>query len=71
VLRVTLGGEVDTGIRAGAGQHGDLAAAMAEAALALKEPETVEQALSRLVDVALSIIRVQRSAAFQLPTVSR
>jgi transcriptional regulator with GAF, ATPase, and Fis domain len=34
----------------------DLAAALAQAALALKEPETVEQALSRLVGVALSII---------------
>ena len=33
----------------GSGPPMDLAAAMAEAALALKEPETVEQALARLV----------------------
>ena len=34
----------------------DLAAAMAEAALALKEPETVEAALARLVVVAQTVI---------------
>ena len=45
-----------TATPAGGGKDGDLAAALAEAALALKEPETVGQALSRLVEVALSII---------------
>ena len=40
----------------GSGAQVDLAAAMAEAALALKEPETVEEALTRLVGVAQSII---------------
>lgn len=35
---------------------GDLAAAMAEAASALKQPETVEQALARLVVAAQSVI---------------
>jgi transcriptional regulator with GAF, ATPase, and Fis domain len=40
----------------GSDTRADLAAAMAEAALAMKETETVEQALTRLVKVALSAI---------------
>jgi len=40
----------------GSGAQPDLAAAMAEAALALKEPETVEDALARLVVVAQASI---------------
>ena len=40
----------------GSADEGDLAAAMAEAALALNAPETVEEALARLVQVARSVI---------------
>ena len=40
----------------GRADEGDLAAAMAEAALALNAPETVEEALARLVQVARSVI---------------
>jgi hypothetical protein len=39
----------------GSGAHMDPAVVMAEASLALKEPETVEQALARLVGVVLSV----------------
>lgn len=46
---------------------GDLAAAMADAALALNEPETVEEALARLVLVAQSIIPARSSAASRSP----
>jgi transcriptional regulator with GAF, ATPase, and Fis domain len=46
----------EAGDAGGAGGAVDLAAAMAAAALVLKEPETVEDALARLVVVALSVI---------------
>jgi transcriptional regulator with GAF, ATPase, and Fis domain len=45
-----------SGVTGGSVDGGDLAAAMAEAALALKDPETVERALARLVLVVQSTI---------------
>ena len=62
---------MDAAKRAGAGGDADLAAAMAEAALALKEPETVEEALTRLVGVAQSIIPARSTAGSRSPTVGR
>jgi hypothetical protein len=51
-----------------AGDAADLAAAMAAAALVLKEPETVEDALARLVVAALSVTLARSSVASLLPT---
>jgi hypothetical protein len=54
-----------------AGDAADLAAAMAAAALVLKEPETVEDALARLVVAALSVIPGAEQCGISIADVSR